>query len=231
MDRMRRRTAHLPTLVVGALTLATAACTDGAAPADDPAAHRSEIPAMWAAEIDRYLAGDLTELERGILEDYRVTDEEYAQVREEFRLCAEEAGYEVSYGATQWEIGPGPELASQLSPDEEAARMDEVVTTCSEGTTAKVGMLYEVMQANPEGLTRLEEYRTCLEGRGATDLAALDDEALQKVLEEQVARPTATDAGACLFDPTQEMSQADLEEYVAVREADREAVESIEVAP
>ncbi|WP_309135537.1 hypothetical protein [Cellulomonas sp.] len=206
---MRAR-ALVGVLAVTSLAPALAACAGGA-PEPDP-----DLPAVYAAEFDRVLAGDPSDLEREVLEDRRITDAEYATARDAFRQCAEDAHYEVTFlEGGGFDIGPGPQVQDAHGSDEEAlAAMDAVVAGCEDGTTASIGYLYEAMRSNPEGSTGVQVIRACFAEKGVPDGDGLSEEQLTQLLHDESYVPSSDAARACVVDPTGQLSPGELAEAV-----------------
>lgn len=190
------RARVLPTLAAVSLVLIPAACAAGS-----PGA-RASLPPVWAAEFDRYLAGSLNDFERGVLEDYRITDAEYAAAREGFRQCAEDAGYEVNLLGEGFSIEAGPALRASLTDAEQNAGAEAVVVECEPGWTDKVGYLYENLRHNADATTGLEDVRACFERHGLPG-ADLEDDELQRLIAELVEGSSREQVEACLAVPAE----------------------------
>jgi hypothetical protein len=127
-----------------------------------------EVPQLYRDQIDQmFAAGYLTEYEQGVLEDYWVTDEEYAQTREIVRACMEERDYVVILEETQISVYPRPG-----GPAEGGEVMDAALMECEDGVIRNIESMYGDMRANPEGwdwheaMVRCAELFELDEGRG-----------------------------------------------------------------
>ena len=192
------RTSTRTALLLVSLVPAVSSCTGGTGGSAPDA--RASLPAVYAEQFDRHLAGSLTDLEREILEDYRITDAEYATVREGFRRCAEDAGYVVELGSEGFSVAASPALRESLSEDEQADGMDAVVAACEPGWTEKVGMLYEQMRHDPDPTDPLDDIRDCLR-RHDLPGADLSDDELHARVAELDASGTDEVTAACMADP------------------------------
>lgn len=199
----RRPLLALPVLALAAWT--------GGAPAPAPDA----VPASLAAEIDQFLAGTPSELERRVLEDHRVTDAELHEAQEAFTRCAADAGYDAIFSADTFELLPSD--GRDVPAGEEQAELDarsQVSDTCSTGTTDFVGYVYGSMRDNPHGLTYAQQVRECFTRHGVTEGDGLDDDALERLVRSDDGGPQDPQARACAFDPTGRLSPEDLGEEV-----------------
>lgn len=91
---------------------------------------------MWRARIDQEAAaGSLGDLERDVLADYWVTDEEYACARERLPACIGEHGFiaDLSAGGG-FSVAPDPAFWNDLTLEdaEVEAAMNKAVNECQE---------------------------------------------------------------------------------------------------
>jgi hypothetical protein len=118
-----------------------------------------EISQVFRDRIDQmFAAGYLTEYEQGVLEDYWVTDEEYAQAREVVRACMEERDYVVVLEETQISVYPRPG-----GPAEGGQPMDDALMVCEQGVMWNIEPIYRDMRDNPEGWDWYEATIECME--------------------------------------------------------------------
>lgn len=202
----QRRHAVLLALPV----LALAACAGGV---QDPTPDAA--PAPLAAEIDQFLAGTPSDLERRVLEDHRVTDAELHEAQEAFTRCAADAGYDAIFSTDTFELLPSD--GRDVPVGEEQAELDarsQVSDTCSTGTTDFIGYVYGSMRDNPRGLTYAQQVRECFTTHGVTEGDGLDDDALERLVLSDDWEPPDPQARACAFDPTGRLSPEDIGDEV-----------------
>lgn len=113
---------------------------------------------MFRDQIDQMVAaGNLSEHEQRVLEDYWVTDEEYAQTREMVRACMEERDYVVILEDRQLIAYPRPGGSAEVEA------LDGVLAECEQGVVLTIEPLYREMRDNPHGWTLLETWHACME--------------------------------------------------------------------
>lgn len=118
-----------------------------------------EVPQLFRDEIDQmFAAGYLTEYEQGVLEDYWVTDEEYAEARETVRACMEERDYVVILEERQITVYPRPGGSAGSGDVMDAALME-----CEDGVIRHIEGMYNQMRDNPEGWSAHEAWTRCIE--------------------------------------------------------------------
>lgn len=146
-----------------------------------------EVSDRHRAWVDEKLAGDLTDFERKVLEDYWVTDEEYAQARDMFRACVEDEGFEVILEDGQTTVFPkaGAAFWSQFDSEEAAlTAQDAVVDECSIGTTMFVEAAYSETRENPEGWSWYEAMVACAEALGLTEGRGLSEDEMMEAIAD-----------------------------------------------
>ena len=144
------------------------------------------VNAAWKAQIDQVLADeDLSEEERRILEDYWVSDAEYAQVREPIPGCLAERGFLMEDQGTQIEIRADPELwdGRDLDDPEVDAALTAAEAACMDGM-AYVESFYWDMRNNPEGWDYHEALVRCVERLGLTEGLGMSGEELDAAMRE-----------------------------------------------
>lgn len=145
-----------------ALTGCTATAFTSPAASATPTAPRIEGP--WAAEFTAEWQAATTDVERRILEDGVVTDQEYSEMTERFRACLADAGIE--FGG--FEPDGSYETTSTPGADQDAAH--ETVNDCSRTSGEdSVGLLYSWVNRNPEHLDDNAIVVQCLQDSGVVD--------------------------------------------------------------
>ncbi len=184
---MPRRRAAWPAAL---LLLPLLGCTQG------PPDAQPAVPALYRELIDSALTNSPSDLERSVLADSVVTDEEHAQALEAMKTCVEssEHGFLVSFGDQGTTITEPDGFRAAMGGDEAAERiMNDVVRSCEEHTTWTIGQVYRGMRDNPAGLTSTELTRQCLEEHGIEDGKHLPDDEFEAMFDESylAANPEA----------------------------------------
>lgn len=188
---MARTRASLVALVVVALcgACSSTGAAGGATPEPSPGAQSVR------ERIDDILAADPSDLEREVLADYRITDDEYARARAAAQECLEGKGYDV-------ELMPGGGITTgdpqERSDDEQQADYD----ACSSGTIMFVEMLYGELRDNPEGIGVEQALEECVSRHGVVAADGLSGAELADRIARDQQFLTDTPAGtACRINP------------------------------
>lgn len=188
---------RIDALAMVLLVSVLAACT-GSTPEPE-----NTLPAMYTTEFDRLLDGQsITDFERDVLKDHLITDEEYSEARESFRVCATSAGFDVVYLVDGGiDMGLGSELLMTITTTEARTQaLDDIYARCQVGTIENVGRLYEQIRSNPDGLSSLEQLRACFDRNDVPDDDGLSDDQFLDLLNGD--RTLLSDgARACQEDP------------------------------
>lgn len=173
--------------------------------ADPPHPDVSGVADVYVEQIDTLLAGNASDLERAVLSDYRVTDEEHEQAQLAFRECvvATEPGLVVQFTAGGgFDIQGSPAFWKSAENKEAGVEaIDRAVRACGPGTLQNIDAFYGDMRTNPEGLTFTEALRGCLEASGLADAAGLSDAELEEMVQAGTFEPSGPEAEACMADP------------------------------
>ncbi len=189
MQRIATRAASVVTLAVFVL----AGC---AAPEETADA----TPELWRAQIDQVLVDEsehVTEDHRQILADYNVSEAEYGELRQHLSDCLSGHGVEHDLDPDQG----GRLETADIAGDDDGSRTLELVTECMDSTTGPVEAIYLGMRENPEGLAQGEAMRRCLDESGATELAGVPGDELDRQIKAAEMQPTTPEALVCLHDP------------------------------
>lgn len=188
---MRRGAPAAAGAVLAAALLAACSSASGADP---------QTPELWRTQIDRVLQGDaseVTETHRAILADYVVTEAEYGELKQDLSDCLSAHGVE-------HELDPahGGTLDTQELPgDDDGSQTLELTTACLDATTGPVESIYLGMQENPEGLSRGEALRRCLDAAGASEFSGVSADDLEHRLAAGELVPSTPEAKLCEVDP------------------------------
>lgn len=159
---------------------------------------------MWAAEIDRILAGSPSDLERRALADRKLSEAEMNEAQNAFKDCIEALpyGFFVDLRADGgYEIGPLDDFYESFSTEEAAVEaQDKLVADCESGTTAELGPLHAQMRDNPEGKTPVTLIRECFARHDVPDGAELTDDAFTEMIESPDWVPSTAWAHSCFMD-------------------------------
>lgn len=138
-------------------------------------------------------AGSFNEFETQILEDAWVTDEEWNQAKSLYYACMNQHGLEgdlgdgsrLEYGAT---LADQDKFAANYPPEDRMKALDKIMqlaSDCAIGTVEGVGIYYFEPRNNPDGVEHQEAVRRCITKTSfASDFAGLNDEEMQKLLDE-----------------------------------------------
>ncbi len=171
---MRRgRSAAVLVAVAGlALTGCTtsgAGADDGGTPGGGPLPQAStlpddaEVPAFsgpWATEFERAYRASESDLQRKVLADGRITDQEMSALQDGFRDCLELQ----SFSEVTFTDDGGFGLSAPDGWDD--ARVQESVTACQASTLGQVDTLYFGMQRNPAHEDEWDLMAACLVRQG-----------------------------------------------------------------
>ncbi len=146
-----------------------------------------EIADMWRARIDQQVdSGALSDFERDALADYWVTDEEYAQAREQMPACMAERGFIADLhpeGGVSIAVDPAFWGDATAEDPEVDAAMNAAVIECQDGT-AYVEAYYWDMRSNPQGWDFWEALAACAERLGLSEGVGMSTEELKVATEE-----------------------------------------------
>lgn len=167
---------------LAAVVVLLGGCARGAEP-------EVEVNAAWKSQIDQALADDdLSDQERRILEDYWVTDAEYAQVREPIPGCLAERGFLMEDQGTQIEIWADPEFwdGRDGADPEVSAALTAAEDACL-NQTVYVEYFYWDMRSNPEGWDFYEALVRCVERLGLEEGLGMSGQELEAAMREDDA--------------------------------------------
>jgi hypothetical protein len=121
----------------------------------------------FRADFDQAMA-KASDYQRSILEDYEITDAEYADARDEFKRCLEDAGFDVTLHEQ------GTRMEGIEEGQEEAA--DAALVRCMDESLVEVEPLYLEVLENPQNEDRMVLMTDCLKRSGllAEDVSTND---------------------------------------------------------
>lgn len=157
-----------------------------------------EVDAVWRAQIDQVLAsGVLTDEERRILEDYWVSDAEYAQLREPIPGCLAERGFRSEVRGDEIEIWADPDVwgGHDLDHPEVDAALTAAERECMD-RLFPVEAFYWDMRNNPEGWDYHEALVRCAERVGLDEARGMTGEEIEAAMRED-----RSFASECRIDP------------------------------
>lgn len=111
----------------------------------------------FRADFDQAMA-KASDFQRSILEDYEITDAEYADARNEFKKCLEDAGFDVALHEQ------GTRMEGIDDGQEEAA--DTALARCMNESLVEVEPLYLEVLENPQNEDRMVLMTDCLKRSG-----------------------------------------------------------------
>lgn len=123
----------------------------------------AEVPAFsgtWAAEFERTYRASTSDLQREVLADGRVTEQEMLALQDDFRSCLEARGFTgVAFDARGgFELKPPDSLSdSEVQP---------LVTGCQSTTIGQVDTLFNGLQRNPGNEDEFDVMAGCLVRQG-----------------------------------------------------------------
>jgi len=194
------RVSRVPVALLS--VFAVAACAGSGVPVG------GGLPATWDAHVRRVLEEKPSALERAILSDGVVTDEEYGDAQLEFLDCAAARGLPTKLLDGQYVTEPA-ETAADLEPGE----VEEALRNCNTGTLKNVEAIYHGMRDNPDYLSFAEGVRECLDLHGLADAEHLSDAEVDTLAERADYVPSEPQALACVVDPFGSSSSSSHELY------------------
>ena len=188
---MTRAIAPLVALVVVARggACSSPGATDGAS------TDSSAVAPTFREQVDEILASGPSDLEREVLADYRITDDEYARARDAAKECLVAKGYDVRL-PPQGGLDTGD--PQDRSDDEQRADVDG----CSRGTTMYVEMLYGQLRDNPDGIPVEQALEDCVTRHDVAAAQGMSGAELAERIRQDQAFLSDTVAGtACRTNP------------------------------
>ena len=149
-------------LITAAMMTLAAGCSR---PAPEPPEGAPEIADSYRAEIDQLMAGDeLSDLARDALEDYWVTDEEFARAREPIVGCLAERGFSAFLTAEGVDLAADPSFwdGRDLSDPEVDAASTVAMNEC-QAESDWIQYYYGTMRKNPQNWDYWEALQQCAE--------------------------------------------------------------------
>ncbi|GAA2466099.1 hypothetical protein GCM10009857_34970 [Agromyces soli] len=171
-------------------TAAAALLLAGCAVSNPTLTSPDETPG-WDDEIRELRESATTDLERLILEDGRISDEELAATEDAFRSCTARAGFEVS----ELQPGGGYTIDGPFTDDGPPA-----LHACEASFNRTSGQ-YWVMARNPAGIDEAELMITCLVRAGVLDPDVTRSEYVDS-LGSTPLTPGAPEFARCNAEPT-----------------------------
>ena len=180
---------------VAALARGAAGCTDRSA-GPTPT---SSVAAMWHDFIAQALADpNLSDLQRQILADYRVSPAEYQAARDAFSQCMAGAGWSVEFP----DRGGGYSVMAAPGSGNEGKSTVGDVQRCSPQSLSVVEQVYLGMQDNPQGKSPARLIRDCFVKEGVPEGAGLSDDAFAKMVGDPGYHASTPAGILCYWDPT-----------------------------
>lgn len=150
-------------IAAGAVVLTLTGCSGSSPDGPDGA---PEIADSYRAQIDQLMAGDeLSDLARDALEDYWVTDEEYARAREPIVGCLAERGFS-AFLTSDGGVDLGADTSFWNGRDLSDPEVDAASTTAMNECQAEsmwVEVYYWDMRKNPQNWDYWEALQQCSE--------------------------------------------------------------------
>lgn len=166
----------------------------------EPSDQISSMPGVLAEEFVAYKRGaSLTDVQKEILADDWITDQEWHVLVDEYLDCMAEQGLEgevgtrqVSYGVT---IAGQDAYAANFPADQRDQALADAMnkaSECAKTTVSGIGYFYFEPRNNPDGVTYLEAIRRCFAKQELTELSVLADEELHELMRNPQIHPQAT---------------------------------------
>jgi hypothetical protein len=145
-----------------------AVCAIAGCSSDAPAGDDKRIAAEWAAEFSRAKAGAVTDFEKVVFADSKITTEEYDEAIQRYVTCMNGAlppEFAGGFEAVKDEFGVYGYNGPQTTEDQNAAydtAFNEADDRCGLGTKRLIEPLYSEMIMNPKRQTPEEQVLGCL---------------------------------------------------------------------
>jgi len=187
------KTRKLVLGVVGLLVLVLSAC------ANPSSSSTATLAPMWVNQFNQALADpNLSDFERQVLSDYKITDAEYQEAKDRFVTCMTDKGWTVTY-SNDGGYSTVPALGTTHT-DPGASILDGYA--CSIGTTNWIEPIYLGIRNNPQGITREQQIRTCYEQHNVPDGAGLSDDEFAHLVDDVNYHASTPEGILCYQDPT-----------------------------
>lgn len=125
-----------------------------------------DLPDYWIEQFDFALSVVETQLAREVLSDYRLTVDEYLEVRDQYQNCLRDSGFTVVF-TSDGKMTNSFEMSEDI--DAEMDAFDRAERQCNVTTDfPTVSALYHDMRFDPHGLGYYEVVADCLYSRGVT---------------------------------------------------------------
>lgn len=152
----------------------------------------------WAEELQWAYDSATTDFQREVLEDGRVTAEEYHEAAMRLEQCMEDRGYRLS-------INMDGDRHTYTYSMEASAGADDAFNECSLEMSS-IESLYGGMSNNPENRDLWEIYVECMHRHGLVDEDFTRDDLWDLALEEATALPSGArfdegQAHECILNP------------------------------
>lgn len=169
---MDRRASTVIGVVAAALVLAACTASGGVAPSASPDAGSEAVSPGLTAQFDVELAGDLSDYSRGILEDKKITGDEYEDADSRYIDCVN-ANFP---GRVPPAYGPEPQPDGTIAhgfdgTKEDLAMFDRIEPACLReylGDGAIESLYWQGIK-NPQGLPLEQLIINCLVKKGLVD--------------------------------------------------------------
>jgi len=151
---------------------------------------------MWVDYIDQLYANGLSDFERQVLADCKVTDAEYAAAKDGFVSCMADYGWLVT-----WRQSPSSGYEVSALAGNSAADSSGANAVCNDDWIAPIEVVHDGMIFNPDKLTREQLIRQCYQEHGVSDGADASDDQFQQMMLDDAYIPSTPAAALCFFNP------------------------------
>lgn len=153
--------------------LTSAVAAPGAAASVSPLPEGAAVPEFtgkWAVAFERAYRGSTSDLQRQVLADGEITEQEMAALQDDMRTCLGAAGF------TDVEFSPDGGSSGMTPPGMSDADFQRVTTSCAESSFGSVDILYNNLRRNPSNQDEFTIMAACLVRQGlvAQDYSAED---------------------------------------------------------
>jgi hypothetical protein len=152
---------------------------------------------VWQGFIAQALKDpQLSDFQRQILADYRVTDAEFRAAQDKFATCMENAGWSVTFppgGGFGVPAGNNPSDIKDPSED---------VNRCQSTSLLYVEQVYWGMKDNPQGISSEQQIRDCFSAAGVPDGQGMSDDAFAQMVDDPNFHASTPAGVLCYWDPT-----------------------------
>jgi len=181
------------------LVMGVAGCTS-----NEPVELSSSVPSNISPQAktmfdDAFADPELSDFERTVLSDWRVTDEEASEAKDRYVQCMADHGWIASIDDT-WQT----KIVAAPGSGNENRDVDDNGSLCMPGILDYIEPIYLEERNNPEGLTYVDQIRACFSKNNLPDGNGLSDDQIQQMAFDPNAdlHPGSAQAYWCTMNPS-----------------------------